>query len=477
RPQGAADSGAEGVCALTGVASPLHTGNFPQPNLPGLGQTYVFARNRDIPAMARYGREAAASFPIAAGTAERLAGALQELVSSEREFTTWRMIPAETGKVRDLLIAFNPANLEMPLAEALGGEEPARTEAAFIHMTSVPVQHAGGAGQQFRPEPNVRMLVLRQLDPANRKTIYHREITAQALGEAAHDWKVATANVPDWLTLPALVNKKLTVSKPPFLAPLSLTSVSRRNYTRGRLAGVDVAGIPLTTAYQIFLREGDSQKAARLALRLLLERNTALLLGIADARARGVDALRDLDRTGSLRQDALRALTWIGALLQAIDHHKEVYVTDAAFRLGQLLAAADTVHIGYCIDVRDGQIPPTLLGNSLLNTAGQDPARALSLLLQRWKPYAGWAKRRAYVLARANSYGKNDAFALRRAIYQEREVRETATALHGHIRTLTADKADAFRAELLLGYMAGFPPRNRDAAAEAASDAEEDEDA
>src|SRR5262249_24649876 len=42
---------AEGVCALTGKTGELHAGNFPQPNLPGLGQTYLFSRNKDIPSL------------------------------------------------------------------------------------------------------------------------------------------------------------------------------------------------------------------------------------------------------------------------------------------------------------------------------------------------------------------------------------------------------------------------------------------
>ena len=38
-------------------------------------------------------------------------------------------------------------------------------------------------------------------------------------------------------------------------------------------------------------------------------------------------------------------------------------MNEAAFRLGQLLSVADVVHAGYCADVRQGQVPPALLGN------------------------------------------------------------------------------------------------------------------
>src|SRR5208283_2995413 len=88
----AASDDAEGQCALTGKLARLHSGNFPQPNLPGLGQTYVFSRNKDIPSLSRYGRTADASFPIDSGLVRRLAGAVATLTNKDAEGRTWRLI-------------------------------------------------------------------------------------------------------------------------------------------------------------------------------------------------------------------------------------------------------------------------------------------------------------------------------------------------------------------------------------------------
>lgn len=463
----------DGICALTGATSPLHRGNFPQPNLPGLGQTYLFARNSDIPAMARYGRSASASFPLAAGEPERLAGALDRLTAPEYEGKTWRLIPGETGKTPDLLLAILPGDPDAPLAGALGGEEAAEAEATFTRMTALVLKHATGETKEEFPEAQVMLLALRQLDPANRKTIYHRQLSATEFHAAATRWQSAMDNLPDAITLPVPDGKRLKSAEPPFLPPLSLPGVSRRSYTRGKPSGVDVAGIPLTTAYQIFLQEGDARTATQHALRLLLARNTPLLVGLADARARGL--LRELDRTGTLRADALRAMRWFGALLFLLHDERTNYMNDAAFRLGQLLAAADNVHLGYCIDVRSGAIPPTLLGNALLTTAATDPNKALALLCRRWPPYASWAKHNGRIFEKAGSVGPNDAFALRRAAYQARDVSEIAAQLHGHIPK-KPDDAEAFQAELLLGYMAGLP-RSQNSGSDAANSVEEDEEA
>lgn len=468
-----AETGTSGVCALTGVTANLHRGNFPQPNLPGLGQTYLFARNKDIPAMARYGRLAAGSFPLAAGVPERLAGALGSLTAPSAEGKTWLLIPAESGKTPDLLLAVLPAAPDAGLAGALGGDEDALAAAHFEQMTGTVLKHATGRSNEEFPAEQVTLLALRQLDPANRKTIYHRQLSASAFHEAATNWQDAIANLPNGITLPVPDGKQLKDAKPPFLPPLSLTSVSRRSYTRGKPAGADVVGVPLTTAYQVFLREGGYQTSARRALQALLARYTPLLIGVTDARARG--ALRDIDRTGVLRKDALKAVTWFGVLLWMVERKKEDYVRESAFLLGQLLAAVDDVHIGYCIDVREGAIPPTLLGNSLLTTAAADHKKALAMLLKRWPPYAAWAKHEGSIFQKAGNLRPNDAYALKRAVYRSRDLKETALALREQLEKYPGTKED-FHAELLLGYMAGIP-RQPKGGNDAASTVEEEEEA
>jgi len=52
-------------------------------------------------------------------------------------------------------------------------------------------------------------------------------------------------------------------------------------------------------------------------------------------------------------------------------------------------------------DLRGGDVPPTLIGNSVLAIAGADPMRALSVLQTRLKPYLGWAKRADFVFEKA----------------------------------------------------------------------------
>lgn len=63
------------------------------------------------------------------------------------------------------------------------------------------------------------------------------------------------------------------------------------------------------------------------------------------------------------------------------------------YRIGLLLSLVNTLHRQYCLVVRKGEIPTTLLGTSAYNVALGNPTRALSMLSQRIAPYLSWAER------------------------------------------------------------------------------------
>ena len=138
-------------------------------------------------------------------------------------------------------------------------------------------------------------------------------------------------------------------------------------------------------------------------------------------------------------------------------------MTDVAFRLGQLLAVADLVHRGFCMDERNGQVPPTLLGNSVYAIAQADPARALAVLSRRWKVYGGWQHRADREAAEALTKKENPkpgererGWAIWKGLSQARRFQPLAQELAGGLPDRTAVD-DRFRAELLLGYVAGMP--------------------
>lgn len=450
-----------GVCALSGAETSLHEGNFPQPNLPSLGQTYIFAKNDEIPAAHRYGRAADNAYLIGREIVTRLAGSIAKLTEDGGKGRTWSLIPSEKPKQSDLLLAFLPSDPALAMAAMLTDGDAA--EEAHAALTKRVVKELDGSIERAFAQEQVQICIIRKVDPANRKTIYHRSPTAGEVHEAARRWREGCRNVPAYLTLPIPVPKEKRVrdATPPHVAPTSLATVTRALYASGGTRRVDVIGRPAAEAFSLFLEEGETRRRARDVLRILLARHGALLAGSAHARNKGIEHLKKFDPKSDLRPAAMRSITWIALLLHKLGRAKEDYMSESAFKLGQLLAVADVVHAGYCADLRGGDVPPTLLGNSVLTMAQANPIKALAVLCGRWKPYGAWAKRSAIVRERADQLvadqdrSKQDrGWAIRRAASQSMRVSEISTGLSGALPQRTDDR---FRAELLLGYIAGLP--------------------
>jgi hypothetical protein len=450
---------ARAVCAFTGTSVHLLDGNFPQPNLPGLGQTYLFARNKDIPALSRYGRAGTASLSIGAELAGRLSGAILAVTSPERAGKTWRLVPAETGDKPDLFVAMVAANTTAALADDFATEEEVVGWPALGVAAGAVLRQFEGIVTSVSPQTEMRLLVLRTVDPANRKAIYDRGATVGALHAAAKRWDRAMQNTPESICFLVSTKSGVVVRRPPALPPLSLISVSRTLFANGGRRRVDVIGVQASEALGLFLDDTGLAARGHRVLATLITRHHGLIVGLAHAKVRGREGLKRFDPNFDLRRDALRSLAWIGALLHILDRPKENYMSDTAFRLGQLLSAADAVHIGYCADLRGGDAPPTLLGNAVFAIAGRDPIRALNVLQGRWKPYGAWARRADQVNRRAEEKlqkNKNDQLAwnMRRGLSQARLAGPLCADLQTALRDTPVD--NRFRAELLLGYVAGL---------------------
>lgn len=460
----------DGLCDLTGKASSLHDGNFPQPSLPVLGQVYLFAKNGEIPAAHRYGRADDRAINVDAHLVQRLAGALDAITAESRKGKTWRSVPSERPKKSDLLLAFVDQVPDARVAGLLADSEdeeataPALEQAAFLKRTERVLQAVKAkVTEDFRRTP-VTYCILRKVDTGNAKVVLYRSNTVGELYDAAISWAQAQGNLPSWLTLPPAksTNSKLD----PNIAPLQIPRLSQTMFIRdgSNRAKKEPMGITAQDAFSLFLNEGGSQHIARVMLRLLLRRQGELLSGTAQARRKDASKAKLDDMLKFDRVAALDCAAMFGISLAKVGRHKEVYMNEAAFKLGQLLAVADVVHVGYCIDMRGGSVPPTLLGNSILPIAQTDPVRALSLLCRRWKPYGAWSRKPAlWSKGEGMKNGEEPAqksrgWALLAAIRQARQMDELARELHG---LLPSPADDQFRAELLLGYLAGMPGKSK----------------
>ncbi|HEX4959323.1 MAG TPA: hypothetical protein VF173_00695 [Thermoanaerobaculia bacterium] len=468
------------TCGLTGLQSRLLSGSFPQPNLPVLGQTFLFARNSDIRAQGRYGRFAAETMPAGEDTVIRLAAALEALTSDDRLGVTWRPIPGEAPKQSDLLLAFVEKAPEVAAAGLLAQEEeqedfseevpdgPEAAEAESIAVFEKRTQRVIEAvrakvGADFRQTP-VQLAVFRKVDPANRKVVYAGTASVGDLYQAAVSWVNGERNVPAWFTLPIFRKgeRKPSPMGPPHLAPLGVIRFSKQLFLRAGQMRQEVVGLPAGEAFALFLdtraeKTHSARRRVERVLRLVLGRRAELVTSAAHSVWRGTATTGKLDL-----REALRTVTMLGLLLHKLGCSKEIYMNDTAFKLGQLLAAADVVHAGYCADIRGGSLPPSLLGNQVFSMAQSAPEKALATLCRRWKPYEGWAQKIARDPGRAEGMvaSKDKAeqqrgWDIKRAVRCARDMKPLAEELAASLAEVKP--TDRFRAELLLGYIAGLP--------------------
>ena len=92
------------------------------------------------------------------------------------------------------------------------------------------------------------------------------------------------------------------------------------------------------------------------------------------------------------RKSVLHGISILAIVLYKLGIRKEVYMKNAAFNVGRMLALADKLHCEYCINVRGKNetdtekkksIPAQLIGNALMRTALDNPLKGLSLLSER----------------------------------------------------------------------------------------------
>ena len=128
---------------------------------------------------------------------------------------------------------------------------------------------------------------------------------------------------------------------------------------------------------------------------------------------------------------------------------------DAPFQVGQVLALADTLHKDYCVVVRKGQLPNSLIGTSFMRRALDSPAGALADLGERMIEYVRWAKT-AQV-----SWPQDDqkTIAVNEARKKLRQYEPLAAKL-GKLE-LPSETNDKMKAQLLLGFLASQPAEDQ----------------
>ena len=488
---------AEGIDALTGIQEILEKKNFPKVDLPvpslrrhrntiGRKRFPIASMFSAASCNMRYGMTDARIFPLAKKRGIELKEALEEITADSRRGSTWQHVASgrfETQRGRkiekfDLLIAYVEEKPSLDVKTAgYFGQGLDITETKFEVDASVLCEALRGIARNY-PQSKINIFLIREVSKGQTQIVLAESPTVQEVLNAAERWQhAARHNVPEVsLYLPEMTfNKKkfraVENARPQAPYPDQVVRLLSYQWVRNGASpkGPDgkpqkakqaVVGPGMNEVLTLMLRtEGKWEAAAKRLLGLLIARVTPMLIGLFGAKhafgprqSQGKpEPLSNYPR--GTRETALRAVAVLGILLDSLGSKKEDYMKNAPYQVGQILALADTLHKDYCIVVRKGQMPNTLIGTALMRRALDNPAGALADLGERIIEYLRWAK----IVQVPIDWSNDDK--RRIAVNEARKKLRQYQPLAKNLGScdLPRECDDVMKAQLLLGFLSTPP--------------------
>ncbi|HJT19119.1 MAG TPA: type I-C CRISPR-associated protein Cas8c/Csd1 [Nitrospira sp.] len=436
------------ICAFTGKSQPLQVSSFPAVKLPVLNKELpLVSMFSEAACNSRYGLTDSLIVPVSQIAARRMQDALSYIVAEQRKGKTWRSVAngkfevAKRGKkeLADLLIVYvdGKPNIDANIADLFGTDT--RQQQKLFEIDAQAVCEALDGIEREQPGLKLNLFLLRKASEGQAHVVVAESPSVKEILNAAEWWQQAAANVPKiTLPLPREKSEKATQGKPSTPYPDQIVRLLSEDWVANGKRSIKVRGIGLGEVLDLMLRKPGSEITTQRILAMAVERSAPLLLGIFGAN-HADDPKRWKDYSLQSRQIALQVVSVLGLLLAASARWKEEYMNGSAFLLGRLLSLSDTLHREYCMHVRDGSIPPQLIGNALMPAAAERPQDTLDRLRERMMIYKAWSDR---------------------ATGDEHRLAKWAVGQMGQVCnqlaevTLPMETDQVFRAELFLGYMA-----------------------
>jgi len=446
-----------GICAVTGGDQcNIVTDKFPSEKLNVVGETILLAKSDTTsgPTVKRYGKAGVYSFSLNKLVGEKLAAAVAFLAADELDGKTWKKIPSSSGASPSLLLAYCKNHFDLAITPAItGGEIEDFDDYENATATAIELFNKSDCS----PDDAVEICEIRVLDKANRKVNYATSTSIGRLSRSANEWVFACKNTPD-IKLFVKMKKEGKLISPWAIAPIDVIYLTKNKFIREGSIATSVSSISFADTMTLFMSQ--SGRIRSLALRTIEKlANQVEPLFEYCALSKNQWRLPKKNQRFSTKPDknhlALKTVTLFGVLFYKAGRKKEAYMSSFAYQLGQLCSAMDELHIGYCQSVRNGDIPNMLIGNTTYNVGLQSPVKSLALLASRIKPYKAWAKK-----VRAENKKTDDKAiiaGLAASVWLENHSADMAMHFSDQIQLVN----DTYKAELMLGYLAGRPFNNK----------------
>lgn len=339
----------------------------------------------------RYQKVGAESCPVGQKNRSRMKGALEWLVDPSREGKTWTTVSRATGN-EEILLAY-PSVLppEPPnTATFFGGSHDINTDnSGQFESCAKNVTGTLRGLMAKNPDIDIRVFVLRKMDPSRRRVSSNKRYSAQHLIDSAEQWRAGRRNLPRVLVKQFTKDKKAEWREPDTPFPMEVVWVLNTLWSRDGKSTSKVKSAAAEDGIILLLEEGVFlQPVLYRALYAVTRTAVGLVLALGQAHAQGQVFIA----AKSYTRQAIILPSILGFLLFKMNITKEDYMKSPPYLVGRLLSLADQLHYHYCQNVRNGSVPPQLMGNALMPTALEEPIKALALYCNRILPYQAWAK-------------------------------------------------------------------------------------
>lgn len=405
----------------------------PMPNVKLAGGFDVTLRTmfKEQHCQTRYGKIENASYPISPQMRMDLQAALEWAGSSEQKDATW----INTDK-NEVLFAYPSSLPKKPVSFTAIFKQNRDKSIAFSSQAKQFIQELKQT-KEIGTDSNVKRItifILRKIDKARTKVVYTRQTDPYELEKCSEAWTLGCANLPAF-----------PFGAPRTLYPVDIADILNRFWKQtGEVATDKFKPFPQYHGIEILM---DSELSVSAGLHRLSE--GAMSIGAFFGTLSAKDTWSQ-----PMQEKAKDMLALMGLFLYRGHIGKDTYMENLPYLYGQLLKAADELHVLYCNVVRNGEVPPQLVGSTLFQSAAEAPIRTLNVLRQRIMPYYAWAK--SYRLKGITGIGKESW----RAGWLYRICEQTADKLQNSWTPQTRF-SDEEKAQLFIGYLAAFPKKEQ----------------
>lgn len=379
----------------------------------------------------RYGRIENAGYPISPSMRMRVQSALEWAGSATQKNVTW----INTDQ-NEILLAYPLSLPDIPISYTAMFKRSENKTAAFSAKAKQFIQELQQAktAETDSKTKQIRIFILRKIDKARTKVIYTRQTDANELEKCSEAWTCGCTNLP---TFP--------FGTPQAPYPMDAADILNRfRKQNGEIATDKFKPFPKYHGLELLMEPN-------LSVTSDLHRLTESAMNIGPLLG-NLCAKKEFHHT--IWGEAKDMSAMLGLFLNRRHIGKERYMENLPYLYGQLLKAADELHTLYCTVVRNGDIPPQLVGSSLFQSAVETPVRTMQILSQRFMPYYSWAK--SYRLKSVKEPGKESW----RAGWLYSLCEKIMVKLQENWTTQTRF-SDEEKAQLFIGYLAAFPKKEQ----------------